>query len=165
MKWSTIQNLSQWRDAPKTAGIYLIGLYTGQPTLPNTPAPIEDRFLGGSFPQDFAMKYVGSARTDTTLRVRLKDHHERSSNKNIREYLRTHGYDSLAYIYVSCEGPAADFNAAAMEQMFLTGIRITWWNIRRHETKRLTNATHTEFVEPMTDEERNFLEWYDPHDG
>jgi hypothetical protein len=119
--WSKVHNLSDFASAPKEEGIYFVGIYSGPDPLPAQPPPIADKWLGDNWPEHFIGKYVGRA-WHTTLYARLKDHFEKSSCRAIREYLKQHGDQCLAYIYATKGSHSfSGFDMRVTEHTFLLG--------------------------------------------
>lgn len=164
LNWGEVRALTDFANAPKTEGLYIIGVYTGTEALPREIRPAEDEFLGARYPCDFEYKYIGRA-FKTTIYQRIKDHYEKSSNKHIREYLRSGQGPALAYISTVFAGDNGPLIAAQYEHLFLTGIS-PWWNVKKSEQKSFQAAMLAMLAKnPIDFRLETFSQWYDPQNG
>lgn len=157
--WSEVYDLADFASAPAEEGIYFVGIFDSPVPRPAKMPPIDDRYLG-VWPEGFSGRYVGRA-YKTTLRIRLKDHFEKSSNRNIRDHLKEHGDHSLSFIFITADRLPGPFGVAAIEHFFLTAAKYDW-NKRTHERAAWMKALkewsdHT----PGSD----LAGWWDPQDG
>lgn len=83
MTWSCLQRLKDYRLAPRSSGLYVIGSQlVGAPPISQTND--SDPYLGQNFPHHFQRLYVG--RSDKSIRTRLSAHWRGRGNKGVKKH-------------------------------------------------------------------------------
>lgn len=122
MTWSNKINLREYIKAPKTAGVYILGIPNGYFMQPGEK---EDTFLGENFPEDFEPMYVGISKR--SIRSRLYSHYKGRGNKNVKNHLNGLAIIDVFFIYYeSSETEVEDTFLIALENGFQ-------WNTKKRE--------------------------------
>lgn len=118
--WSTKYLLSDYIQAPKTPGVYLVGLH-----IPGHQHN-DDEYLGVNFPHEFIPKYVGISKR--SMRSRLYRHYSKRGNRYIREHILIQGDADLEFVYCSTDGTEIEhhFLENTMDQFT--------WNVKQSES-------------------------------
>ena len=122
MIWSEKHNISEYLEAPKKAGVYMLGIPNG---LHKKSGEKEDDFLGKNFPEDFGPMYVGVSKR--SIRSRLYSHYKGLGNKNAEAFIKHYSSDKLFFIfYESLETEIEDVFLFALVDGFP-------WSVKRRE--------------------------------
>lgn len=123
--WSEKHSLKNYKNAPSSSGVYIIGLF--DKSLEDS----DDTFLGENFPNKFIPKYVGISKK--SIRTRLSSHSRKRGNRHVKEYINAEGHENLQFVYLST-------NFTEIEHAFLFGLNdFSIWNIKKYEGKALAN--------------------------
>ncbi len=121
MTWSRKYQLSKYLNAPKKAGVYIIGIPNGYFSEPGEV----DNFLGENYPDNFEPMYVGISKR--SIRSRLYSHYKGNGNKHVRDHIEKNGSENIFFIF-------DETLKTEIEDVFLFSLVNGFpWNVKRRE--------------------------------
>jgi hypothetical protein len=125
INWSEKHNLANYQNAPRSPGVYIIGI------CDNDLEDSNDTFLGNNFPNQFLPKYVGISKK--SIRTRLSCHSRKRGNRNVKEYIEANSQENLQFVYFTT-------SFTEIEHGFLFGLNDLFvWNIKKDEGQAFFN--------------------------